>query len=455
MINSKNSKVVVLMPAVVSAFFDQIFEQMHQQQIPEPQWPNGVGSEPTKAFNWLKGTTWNWNDWREVQFQQDGSFDAPTRECQHKACKWTSSDKTVYIWWGDAGLHVMKPSQMEAAPGVTMSGKRKADNQRQTAKFERIHDEEAAQFDDDLYEKLGVDVEADEQTIKKAYRKLSVKYHPDKCQDADCRKMFNQVRDAYEILSDKEKKILYDTGGRQSVKDAEKGQVQKGNDVNVEISVSLADLYTGNSVETSLQRRIVCVGCDQDRYVNSDRCRRCGQCPAEHKTVMKQMGPGMFMQQQVQVQSRHKCTTENTAIEATIEKGMDNGHTIKFAMMAEQRPGIVPGDVIFTVKTKKHNNFERKGKNLWMTAHISVKEALLGFTRTVKHLDGHEVTFEREGVTRPEFVMKIEGEGMPVHNVPAEYGAMFVKFVVDYPRELSSKQKQLVAQVFEDERDEL
>lgn len=447
-----NAKLIFMLPGYAQAFFDQIFEQMHQQQIPEPQWPNGVSETIDKQFNWLKGTTWNWNDWREVQFEQDGTFAAPTHECQHKgACKWTASHKTIYIWWGEAGLHVMKADQKEAVAGNKMKGKRKMDGTRQQAAFVRVHDEDAAIFDADLYEMLGVDVEADENAIKKAYRKLSIKYHPDKCQDDDCRKKFNMVRDAYEILSDKQKKILYDTGGRQSVKDAEKGQVQKGNDVQVEISVSLADLYVGNSVETSLQRRIVCVGCDQPRYANTDRCLRCHSCPAEVKTVMRQMGPGMFMQQQVQVESKHKCVTEHTNIEATIEKGMDNGHTIKFAMMAEQKPGVVPGDVIFTIKTKKHNKFERKGKNLWMTEHITVKEALLGFKRTFAHLDGHEVTFEREGVTRPEFIMKIDGEGMPVHNVPAEYGALFVKFVVDYPRTLNQKQKDLVAQVFDNE----
>ena len=132
---------------------------------------------------------------------------------------------------------------------------------------------------------------------------------------------------------------------------------------------------------------------------------------------------------------------------------MDNGHTIKYAMMGEQKPGIVPGDVIFTVKTKKHNVFERKGKNLWMTITLTVKEALLGFKRNIEHLDGHIVKVAREGVTRPEFVMKVDDEGMPVHNTPAEYGALFLKFVVDYPKQLTKKQKELIAQTFENEPD--
>ena len=229
-----SGKIQLLMPTLASAFFDQIFEQMQMQQIPEPQWPNGVSEKPHDKFNWIKGTTWNWNDWRDVQFEQDGNFKAPTQECQQgNACKWTASDKTVYIWWGSAGLHVMKPSSMEAVAGNKLSGKRKSDSAKQYASFQRIHDEEAAIFDADLYEMLGVDAEADENAIKKSYRKLSIKYPPDKCQDEDCRKMFNKIRDAYEILSDKQKKILYDTGGRQAVQDAEKGQVQKGNDVQV------------------------------------------------------------------------------------------------------------------------------------------------------------------------------------------------------------------------------
>lgn len=450
-------KVAFLMPAMAAAFIDDIFAQLGGMQMQEqrPEWPKGVTDDIDKKFNWVKGTTWHWNNWRDVQFQQDGQFDAPSRECQHKGCKWTASKDKIYIWWGQAGLHVMMTNDSEAKQGTTMKGKRKMDGDKLSAKFLRIHDEEAAMFDIDLYGVLEVEVDSEsvEADIKKNYRKLSKTYHPDKCQDDECNKMFNLVRDAYEILSDKQKKILYDTGGLQAVKDAEKGQMQKGNDVNVEISVTLRDLYTGNTVETSLQRRIVCVACDQDKYAKTDRCRRCQSCPAEQKTVMKQMGPGMFMQQQVNVPSIHKCRNENTKLEATIEQGMDNGHTIKYAMMGEQRPGIVPGDVIFTVKTKKHSVFERKGKNLWMTVRLTVKEALLGFKRTIEHLDGHSVKVAREGVTRPEFVMKVDDEGMPVHNTPEEKGALFIKFVVDYPKQLTKKQKDLIAQTFDNEPD--
>lgn len=445
----------VLAPHLATAFIEELFGQMQgmQMQQNQPEWPNGVSDEINKKFSWVKGTTWHWDNWREVQFQQDGTFDAPTRTCQHKQCKWTATDDKIYVWWGQDGLHVMKTNDDEAKEGARMQGKRKGDKNKINAKFVRIHDTKAILLEKDLYETLGVDVDCDAADIKKSYRKLSIKYHPDKCTDEECARQFEFVRDAYEILSDGQKKILYDTGGRQAVEDAEKGQIQKGKDVQVEISVTLRDLYIGNTVETSLQRRVVCVGCDQARYKNTDRCRKCSSCPSETKTVMKQMGPGMFMQQQVNVPSNHKCKNENTAIEATIEKGMDNGHTIKYPMMAEQRPGIVPGDVIFAVKTKPHSTFERKGKNLWMTIHLTVKEALLGFKRSIKHLDGHTVKIQREGVTRPEFVMKVDDEGMPVHNTPAEYGALFCKFVVDYPRTLTKAQQKLVSQVFPDEAD--
>merc|ERR1719343_602245 len=99
-----------------------------------------------------------------------------------ESCKWSASKGKVYILWGEAGLHEM--------------------------------------------EIIGLSDDADEGEIKKVYRKLSVKYHPDKNPDEESRKKFNEVRDAYEILNDPDKKILYDIGGMEAVKKHEKGEVE-------------------------------------------------------------------------------------------------------------------------------------------------------------------------------------------------------------------------------------
>merc|ERR1712137_632715 len=105
--------------------------------------------------------------------------------------------------------------------------------------------------------------DANEMEIKKIYRKLSIKYHPDKNPDAESQKKFNEIRNAYEVLNDPDKKILYDTGGMEAVKSHEKGQVETGDDVQMELEVSLEDLYTGASQEAHIQRRVVCRACSK------------------------------------------------------------------------------------------------------------------------------------------------------------------------------------------------
>merc|ERR1719282_1636262 len=101
---------------------------------------------------------------------------------------------------------------------LRLKGRRVSDGDRCHAKFRRVFDHEAAELEKDLYEILGLQDDADEADIKKVYRKLSIKYHPDKNPDEESKRKFAEVRDAYEILNDPDKKILYDTGGMEAVK---------------------------------------------------------------------------------------------------------------------------------------------------------------------------------------------------------------------------------------------
>jgi DnaJ-class molecular chaperone len=110
--------------------------------------------------------------------------------------------------------------------------------------------------------------------------------------------------------------------------------------------------------------------------------------------------------------------------------------------------GITPGDVIFKFKQSPHSRFRREGDNLHHEMRLTLKEALLGFTRSVKHLDNREVVIEHNGVTQPFEVRKIAGEGMPVHNFPSQSGDLFVKYIVDLPRQLNDDQKNAIANNF-------
>merc|ERR1719327_2242190 len=105
----------------------------------------------------------------------------------------------------------------------------------------------------------------------------------------------------------------------EAVKKQDKGQVEKGDDFSTGLAVSLEELYNSGEKKASIQRRVVCRGCKVKP--DSPKCRGCTRCPNEVKMVNQQVGPGMFIQREQEVQSKEKCKHENTVIDVNIEKG--------------------------------------------------------------------------------------------------------------------------------------
>lgn len=432
-----------------------------------------VPRDISDKFAWMKGTEWMWNNWREVRFEPDGTFDAPTHSCAGRQCKWSADDNQIYIRWSSDGVHFVKPTKMEAVEGNMLKGKRE-DGERCEAKFLRVN---LADEDMDFYEILGVDEDSDAKAIKKAFRKLAILYHPDKCtgkvtveyqdDEVSCETAMNRVNLAYEVLGEEDKRILYDAGGMDMVKQGAGDQgggggmdpfaalfghgggrrnTNRGQDAHMDLTVTLEDMYNGNEVDAKIQRRVVCRGCGAGKK-HKPKCDSCGRCPDEVRMVQRQMGPGMIVQQEERVPSKEKCKVEDTVLKATIERGIMDGGEIKFPRMSEQSPGQVPGDVIMKIKQRRHSTFKRDGNDLHMTMTISLKEALLGFSKTITHLDGHEVEISSKKITKPESVKRLKGEGMPVHNFPSDFGDLHVKFTVQMPTELSPQTRETLAQI--------
>jgi DnaJ homolog subfamily B member 11 len=311
---------------------------------------------------------------------------------------------------------------------------------------------------------LGIPEDAEPPAIKRAYRKLSLKYHPDKNQgNEEAAARFAQINEAYDILSNDEKRHLYDTGGIEAVREEEAPQAaspfdmlfgrqpgekrrsaKKGNDARLEVEVSLEDLYNGGEVSANIKRNIVCRGC---KGKSSGKCGQCDRCPNEVRIVQRQVGPGMVMQMHEEVPSEHRCKMESKMLTAVIEKGMNGGAEITFERESEQRPGMIPGDVIFRIRQRDHPQFRREGDNLHYSMTISLKEALTGFRRSIRHLDGHLVEVASDDVTSPGQVVRKQGEGMPVHHVPSQFGDMFVTFTIDFPPSLSEAQKDQINRI--------
>jgi DnaJ-class molecular chaperone len=282
----------------------------------------------------------------------------------------------------------------------------------------------------DLYAVLGVPRDADEGAIRKAYRQLSRQYHPDKNPgDAAAAEKFRAISEANEILSDEEKKFVYDRGGMAAVAEADQPQghdpfaaffghsatpsgAPRTDPLHFEVPISLATLYTGDAMQTSIKVLTHCEGCTKGSPERgSPKCKACrARCPNEIKMVQRQVGPGFLVNQQTEVPSDEKCQKESRTLDLLIEKGARSGEELAFKGQGNRHPNKLPGDVFVKIKEQPHDFFTRSGNDLLATWKISLKEALVGGSWSFPALDGHEIKFGTEGVTKPGATWRIAGE---------------------------------------------
>merc|ERR1712028_88556 len=251
-----------------------------------------------------------------------------------------------------------------------------------------------------LYKTLGVAKNASASEIKKAYRKLAVKHHPDKGGDPDT---FKNISVAYDTLGDEQKRTSYDQfgedgggggggdpfsqmfgqqrgrgGGGRSQKRKGKSEVQP-------LNVTLEELYQGKTRKLSVTRQVI------DKSVE---VKECEECDGQGVVIqMIRMGP---MVQQTQaacgscggkgVTCKKKRVKE--VLEVHIQKGSPDGNKVVFAEKSDEHPGVTPGDVIFVLKEQAHATFKRKGADLYIEKSISLVEALCGFEMEIEQLDG-------------------------------------------------------------------
>lgn len=161
-------------------------------------------------------------------------------------------------------------------------------------------------------------------------------------------------------------------------------------------------------------------------------------------TPNPQLGPGMIQQFTQQVCDdcpNVKLERRREPLTIVVEPGMADGHEIVFFEEGEPMVDGEAGDLKFRVRTAPHPLFRRSGADLMMNTSIPLLDALVGFSRTIHHLDGHTVTLAAAGVTRPGDVQRIPGEGMPHFQHPERRGDLFVTYTVDFPAALTDEQK--------------
>lgn len=332
----------------------------------------------------------------------------------------------------------------------------------------------------DYYKILDVSKKATTKEIKKAYRKLSLKYHPDKNSAPDAAEKFSDISVAYDVLSDDDKRKIYDRGGEEAVKQAEqrentpqadpfnifesfgfggfgggrqREQEQRTPDVEIPVRVTLRQLYVGEQLDVEYVRQVMCVEAGSCEKKDKD-CQGPGI-----KVRMQQLAPGFVQQVQVADAScvargkswKNNCKncpkgmteTEDIQLTLDITPGMKHGDVIKFEQIADEAPGHTSGDLIFKIQQVHDEYFTRDGDNLSMGMRISLLESLVGFSKKFVHLDGHEVEVKKDDVTYCTEEVIIKGEGMPIKG-KKKRGDLKITLYIDFPTKFTDKQKKLI-----------
>ncbi|MDR2624139.1 MAG: molecular chaperone DnaJ [Methanobrevibacter sp.] len=365
----------------------------------------------------------------------------------------------------------------------------------------------------DYYEILGVDKNANEKEIKKAYRKLAMKYHPDKAENDEKEEFtekFKEISEAYAVLSDAEKKQRYDQFGHAGMDGFSQEDIfrnvnfddifqgfgggqgfggigdilseifgggssrragpQRGSDLYKEIKITLEEASTGVEKDITLNHDVVCSVCNGSGAESGSDIETCEVCRGSGQE--RHIRNGLFGQQIVMSVCRtchgtgkiiknpcHKCNgkgivNEPETVNVKIPAGAEDGNRIRipgYGNSGEFNSGY--GDLYVSIHIKPHKDFERSGSNLYTEKHISFVQACLGDKVDVKTIsDGVELNIPPG--TQSESTFKLRGQGMPILYRNSK-GNLYVTVKVAVPQKLSDKQKSILKEFSKVSGDEI
>ena len=354
----------------------------------------------------------------------------------------------------------------------------------------------------DYYEILNVTKDASKQDIKKAYRQLALKYHPDRNKSPDAEEKFKEISEAYAVLFDDEKRSQYDQfghagingrydwediyrntdfasifrdigfGGFGSIFDMffggrprRRNGPQKGADLRSDLEITLEEAASGIEKELEVPGFDVCETCKGSGMKPGTESQKCSNCHGTGEVRYSKNLGGMYF---TQVQpcsecngrgfpSKNLCTKCRGSgvtqgihkIKLKVPAGFEDGVSLRLA--GEGKPGFKGGprgDLYVVVHVKQHKFFERRGDNILYEAQISFPEAALGTKLDVPTLDG-EAKLKIPAGTQSGTVFRLKGKGIPHLNGWGK-GDQFVNVVVQTPTKLTKQQKKLLKE-FEDE----
>jgi len=358
----------------------------------------------------------------------------------------------------------------------------------------------------DYYETLGVDRNASQDNIKKAFRKLAQKYHPDK--EGGDQEKFKEINEAYSVLSDEKKRREYDQFGRTSAGAGSnagggaggsggfggfedfaqqfqgggagfeefdlgdifgeffggggRGRTRRGNDIAVDVELDFSESVFGATRTMRINKASVCDKCNGNGAEPGSGTEKCSTCSgAGQVEEVKRSFMGTFKTAHV-CQTCHgsgevpktkcgKCggdgvTKQEQEMNIQIPAGIEDGQMLRMTGSGEAIPGGQPGDLYVKVHVKPHASITKHGDDLYTTLDVKLSDALLGAEYPVETLDGSINLKIPQGVTHGE-LLRIKGKGVPTERQGGRRGDLYVKVQIQMPKKLSRKAKKAVEEL--------
>ncbi|CAI7873218.1 unnamed protein product [Closterium sp. NIES-54] len=347
----------------------------------------------------------------------------------------------------------------------------------------------------DYYDLLEVQKSASDDDLKKAYRKLAMKWHPDKNPDNKkaAEAKFKQISEAYEVLSDPEKRQIYDQYGEEGLKGqaapgggsySSHGGHSHGNfrfnprsaeDIFAEVfgghspfggaygpgfggmggmggmpSGRFSRMGSANGMGESMQYQDMF---DHGIYGSQASSASTGprkSPPVENKLpcTLEELYSGSSRKMKISrniIDASGRQKTVDEILTINVKPGWKKGTKVTFEEKGNEQPGMIPADITFVIDEKPHDRFTRDGNDLVYTCKVPLVDALTGYTANITTLDGRKLTFQVNDIIKPGFEKVVGGEGMPTKGTK---GNLRVKFEVQYPSRLTADQKTAIKQAF-------
>lgn len=341
----------------------------------------------------------------------------------------------------------------------------------------------------DYYEVLGVDKSAGERDIKKAYKKLAMKYHPDRTQgDKALEEKFKEIQEAYEVLTDSQKRAAYDQYGHAGVdpnrggagfgggadfgdifgdvfgdifgggRGGRQSRARQGADLRYNLELSLEEAVRGKDVEIRVPTLVECDSCHGSGAKKGTSPTTCPTCHGNGQVQMRQgffavqqtcptcSGRGKIISDPCNACHGHGRKEKTKTLSVKIPAGVDTGDRIRLTGEGEAGENGAPaGDLYVQVHVREHDIFQRDGNNLYCEVPLSFTTAALGGELQVPTLDG-KVKLKVSPETQTGRMFRLRGKG--VKSVRSGVtGDLMCKVVVETPVNLSAKQKELLQEL--------